>query len=1349
MHGHFFAFVARSVTNTLSRCKYFLRAGFTLVLLTSFAATAYGELIIAPPGSLSTLEGARLVETYGSFSLYDLPVSSPLPEGAYRLGHGEVRTATRHAPSGELLRSSLVDEGVPEDLIADDDAAGLHVVRFVGPARPAWLDTLRAVGLTPIRPVPAHAHLVWVDAEAATRLADLAAIYAPIVDHFPHHPFLRLDRTLQTALRRGDPPSTQLPVVIQVYRHPTVHHTQRAVENAIRAVGVSESATGWTSLLEFRNRRASLDLARIRDLVRRPDVLWIGVQPQMEPFDEVQTQILAGDFDAGMSGPDAPGYLAFLQAKGFSLQPEDYAVLDVTDDGVGDGDGTVDSGDPTFHVFGSEANPSRLAYVTSCTNLADGGSRLGHGHINLSIAGGFDARPGPPFQDPLLFQRGLGVNPFGRFASSQVFKSSGVFDLTRCGLVPEGLITATARRGTRLVNNSWGCRSASCQSTYNEFAQVYDAGTRDGDPTEPGWQQMLHIFSAGNSGPGAATIDSPGNAKNVLTVGASENDRPSDEDGPWTDGCGVGPGDANDAMEIAGFSSRGPAPGERAKPDLVAPGTHVHGTASPHLDYIGGLVCDIYRPDDQTMFAGSSGTSHAAPAVAGAVTLADWWLRRPDASELSWIGGQPVEPSPALLKAYLASHTTYLTGFGAGDSLPSPGQGFGMPNLDRLFDDDLEVLLDQTVTFDHSGDRHTLQVEVADPLRPMTVALAFTDAPGTLGFDPQINDLDLSVVVDGVTYHGNVFSGRWSASGGSPDRFNNLEIVALPSGTSGNLWIEITGFEIAGNGLPGVGDETDQDFALVCSNCQSVAAFELRVPSGRVDICQGETADWTVAVDAILGFDGTVSLSVADLPTGASAGFVPNPVPAGKSSQLTLTDTGSLPEGDQGLLVVGQSGTLEATAFAPLRVASAVPTAPIPFSPTGGTQVTLQPTLVWTPSSQAAGYLLEVALDPAFDEIVYSASVGDVNIHTLSAPLAGSTVHHWRLRAENSCGTSASSISAVFETLPSLASRIVYQESFEDTVAGLVFSDLREVELATANLQIISVGDDLATAGPLAVDRRGLVYIAQPRPFSALHPAMILQVNPRTGDQRIIAQGLALPTGPSFLAFDPDADRLLLYGDTVGNPTSTYHWVDRNTGAVTPVAGLDGFDGRPLRLESGGRLYFTRIEEVTKPQLISIGLVDVETGDEEIITLGGDLGSPIALEIDADGDLLVFDPNAFPDNCNGEFCETEAGILRVDPATGEQTTLSRGGLLEGGQPWDLLIDPSGPLVVRISFANNGSFRYRFVLVDLISGEQTLAFSIPIEWGPSRNLVVLPEGVLFVDGFEAGDPSAWSSANDGS
>ncbi|MBO0722078.1 MAG: hypothetical protein J2P41_14735, partial [Blastocatellia bacterium] len=70
----------------------------------------------------------------------------------------------------------------------------------------------------------------------------------------------------------------------------------------------------------------------------------------------------------------------------------------------------------------------------------------------------------------------------------------------------------------------------------------------------------------------------------------------------------------------------------------------------------------------------------------------------------------------------------------------------------------------------------------------------------------------------GQTYRGNVFSGANSTTGGSADVRNNVESVFLPAGVSGNFTVTVRATNIAGDGVPGNSDTTDQDFALVIYN---------------------------------------------------------------------------------------------------------------------------------------------------------------------------------------------------------------------------------------------------------------------------------------------------------------------------------------------------------------------------------------------------------------------------------------------------------------------------------------------------------------------------------------------------
>jgi serine protease AprX len=116
------------------------------------------------------------------------------------------------------------------------------------------------------------------------------------------------------------------------------------------------------------------------------------------------------------------------------------------------------------------------------------------------------------------------------------------------------------------------------------------------------------VVSAGNAGPGASTITTPGSDPFVITVGAI------DDNGTATL--------ADDA--IASWSSQGPtAIDGLAKPDVVAPGRKIVSLRSP------GSTLDLQLPDRAVAgldplapaYFRLSGTSMAAPTVTGVVAL--------------------------------------------------------------------------------------------------------------------------------------------------------------------------------------------------------------------------------------------------------------------------------------------------------------------------------------------------------------------------------------------------------------------------------------------------------------------------------------------------------------------------------------------------------------------------------------------------------------------------------------------------------------------------------------------------------------------------------------------------------
>jgi len=351
----------------------------------------------------------------------------------------------------------------------------------------------------------------------------------------------------------------------------------------------------------------------------------------------------------------------------------------------------------------------------------------------------------------------------------------------------------------RIHSGSWGAFYNG--APYSSFSQSFDEYASAFD-------DMLIVMAAGNDGSNDAmsTIGSPATAKNVISVGAGMNENQF----------------SGASKYLAYFSSRGPTQDNRIKPDIVAPGFSILSAGA--VSSVSG-ECDPATHPDAT--SGSyngltymSGTSMATPITSGNLAiirqyLAEGWY----ANGAKGSGSAITSPSSALMKAILLNggqqiESVYQTN---GSQTPSAmydnHQGFGLMNLSTTlplsgtnsFFIDLQDRMEMTPNGQHVNGYAIQNTCGTDDF---SATLVWTDpAAASSGCTScLVNDLDLTVIVDGATKRPNGITDT-----SLRDSSNNVERVSL-TGLVGSESISVV---VSGTNL----SSATQNYALVVTGC--------------------------------------------------------------------------------------------------------------------------------------------------------------------------------------------------------------------------------------------------------------------------------------------------------------------------------------------------------------------------------------------------------------------------------------------------------------------------------------------------------------------------------------------------
>ena len=432
---------------------------------------------------------------------------------------------------------------------------------------------------------------------------------------------------------------------------------------------------------------------------------------------------------------------------------------------------------PANKLVGYWIQPGATAYDNNATcpggsaNSFHGshtsGTAVGDNFANLSTPStpGIDSADGMAPNAKLLFQD-IGNDTTGCL--------SGLDD-------PYNMYLQAVAGGARVHSNSYGADTAGAYSGDDSTADrfLFDH------------EQMTIFFSAGNSGSAAGTIGSPGNAKNVVTVGA----------------LGTG-----NSTTVASYSSRGPTADGRIKPDVMAPGSSIVSASG-----------DASHTSNNCATKSLSGTSMACPATAGVSALLRQYFADGYYPTGTKTAANAFEAGAPLVKAVLLNGTRQLgTGFGIGNTAYGWGRTFLDNNL--YFSGDtrsLRVWNKQNAAGMLTGQSDSYSVTVGAG-QEFRATLVWSDPePAAAAAATLVNNLDLTVS-DGVnTYLGNVFASNESTTGGGADTLNNVEQVRITVPTAGTYTVTVNATNVPGNGRAYT---NRQGYALVVSRATCTTA---------------------------------------------------------------------------------------------------------------------------------------------------------------------------------------------------------------------------------------------------------------------------------------------------------------------------------------------------------------------------------------------------------------------------------------------------------------------------------------------------------------------------------------------
>ncbi|AGC77112.1 S8 family serine peptidase [Nonlabens dokdonensis] len=533
----------------------------------------------------------------------------------------------------------------------------------------------------------------------------------------------------------------------------------------------------------------------------------------------------------------------------------------------------------------------------------------------------------------------------------------------------EAEMAAAGANGALISNHSYGVPTSSLANNSDLIGKyLSDAAVIDDITFNAPYYQP--VFSAGNSGSDNTSntnpIDGVGGfdkltfssvSKNAMLVANAQD-------------ANIGPDGNLTSVTINFGSSQGPTDDLRIKPDITGNGT--------------GLTSSFDSSD--TAYGTISGTSMSAPNVAGSMLLLQQYYN---------------EVNGIFMRAATVKGLTMHTADDAGPNGPDATWGWGLMNTLEAANVIQEDLVGSRIVEAvlQNGQTYTIDVE-ANSAEDLLASISWTDPAGQSNSGGAndatpalVNDLDIRISQGGTTFEPWKLTGVLS-NGRGDNLVDNFERVDVAS-PSGIYTITVSHKGTLANG--------SQPFSLIVTGEQN--DFAIRSSASIIESCNDQNASFPLQFLSSPSFNGTVNLSLSNVPSGVNASFSNSSFTSTGNATLDITGLNGAADGTYPITINAVSPTEQRTFVVTLRIISnsfsAISTR---FPLDGATQISTAPILEWDDDLNAQRYQIQMARNNGFgrpfvDEIVTSSS-----FRVPSLQLDPLTTYFWRVKPLNDCG---------------------------------------------------------------------------------------------------------------------------------------------------------------------------------------------------------------------------------------------------------------------------------------------------------------------------------------------------------